>query len=417
MSARRPPDRPAAEEDRPTRVALVLPYYDPRAGADPAAVIERFPTLPGIAAAHARRGLDVAAFQLFPRRADLSLDGAGFHFVPSAPAARRASRLLHRALPRYRAPYWEPAAPLVRRVALWQPDVVHAFGATLDLNLALTAATARRRDAGLVVHYHGGLPAADAVTRALRRRTLGGADRLLFTHRSQADPWIEAGMLRPAQVAEVVETSTHIQPEPRARARQRTGIRGEPACMMVGRLHPVKEPVTVLAAFAVVAERRPLAMLHVVGPDEGLEAACRAIVAATPVLQGRVLFHGRQPAKAMPAFYGAADLLLQASRREWSGLSVLEAMACGVVPVLSDIPPFRAMTEDGRYGRLFPVGDATALARAVLHLRPRVAHPLGQEVRAYFRRALSFDALASRLEGIYGEVLQERSAHREARVR
>jgi glycosyltransferase involved in cell wall biosynthesis len=397
---------------RPTRVALVLPYYDPRAGEDPLAVLERFPTIPGIAAAEAERGMEVAAFQLFPRRADVAMDGAAFHFVPSPPPLRRAARLLHRALPRYRPPYWEPAAPLVHQVAAWQPDVVHAFGATLDLNLALTAASARRSDTGLVVHYHGGGPEADPVTQALRRRTLGGADRLLFTHRAQADPWIAAGMVRPAQVAEVVETSTHIRPEPRARAIALSRMRGEPACLMVGRLHPIKDPLTVLAGFAIVAERRPLAMLHIVGPDEGLEQACRAIVAATPSLVGRVHFHGAQPAESMPAYYGAADLLLQASRREWSGLSVLEAMACGVVPVLSDIPPFRAMTQEGRYGRLFPVGDAGALARAGLALRPRIARPLGYEVRAHFDARLSFAAIAGRLEDIYGEVLEERAWQR-----
>ncbi len=400
---------PRRRDGRPTRVALVLPYYDPDAGDDPFAVLARYPTIPGIAAAQASQGLDVAAFQLFPRRADLALDGAAFHFVPSGPAARGASRAMHRAFPRYRAPYWEAAGSLAARVGAWRPDVVHAFGATLDLNLAMTAATARAGGSGLVVHYHGGLPDADPLTQALRRRTLRRADRLLFTHRDQAQPWIAAGMVRPDRVAEVVETSTHIRPMARARAQAITGIFGDPACVMVGRLHAIKDPLTVLTAFAIVAERRPLATLHVVGPDGGLATACRAIVAATPSLVGRVHVHGAVPHTHMPAIYGAADLLLQASRREWSGLSVLEAMACGVVPVVTDIPAFRAMTGDGRYGRLVPVGDAGAMARAVLDLPPRVRAPLSRAVAAWFQQALSFDALAARLGIVYDDVLRERA--------
>jgi len=36
------------------------------------------------------------------------------------------------------------------------------------------------------------------------------------------------------------------------------------------------------------------------------------------------------------------------------------------VPVLTDLPSFRAMTADGRYGVLFQVGDDIGSARSVL---------------------------------------------------
>ena len=391
-------------EGPPLRVALVLPFYDPRRGDDPQRIIALQPTLAGIAAAEAARGMQVGAFQLFPRSAQFEQAGATFDFVPAPAAFRAAARWLYRAWPRYASPYYEPAAPLWSRVGAWRPDILHVFGLTLDLNLLLAGQLARRSGKPLVVHYHGGLPEADPVTLAVRRHNLRAAARVLFTSREQAAPWIRAGLLAPSRVAEVVETSTAIQPIPRAAARALTGMRGEPCCVMVGRLHAVKDPLTALAGFALIARQRPLARLYIYSLSDELRPYCEAIVAATPALARRVEFRGRVAPERMPAVYSSADFLLQASRREWSGLSVLEAMACGTIPIVSDIPAFRRMTGHGRYGRLFPVGDPRGLARAVLDLKAEERAELSGQVRSYFQGSLSFAALARDLEAIYRHV-------------
>jgi glycosyltransferase involved in cell wall biosynthesis len=106
----------------------------------------------------------------------------------------------------------------------------------------------------------------------------------------------------------------------------------------------------------------------------------------------------------MEAIYSSADFLLQGSRREFSGYAVLEAMACGAIPAISDIPSFRAMTCGGRYGVLFPPGDHEALARGVLAVPPGEIPARSVEVRARFERALSFPAMAARLEEVYREL-------------
>lgn len=58
-------------------------------------------------------------------------------------------------------------------------------------------------------------------------------------------------------------------------------------------------------------------------------------------------------------------MLVAGSRHEGSGYAVIEALACGVVPVVTDIAPFRALTDRGRVGALWPVGNAERLARAL----------------------------------------------------
>ena len=80
------------------------------------------------------------------------------------------------------------------------------------------------------------------------------------------------------------------------------------------------------------------------------------------VLSSRVTLLGEQPHERIGELMGSADLLLQGSRREGSGFAVVDALACGLPPVVTDIPSFRYLTDNGRIGALFRTGDAEHLA-------------------------------------------------------
>jgi glycosyltransferase involved in cell wall biosynthesis len=130
-------------------------------------------------------------------------------------------------------------------------------------------------------------------------------------------------------------------------------------------------------------------------------------VYAKPGLGERVKFCGEVAPSQMQAIFSSADFLLQASRREFSGCAILEAMACGAIPVVTDIPPFRLMTENGRYGILFPAGNSDALAAGVLSLGREAISRQSQAVREKFLLDLSFPALAKKIEEIYCELAAE----------
>lgn len=391
---------------RPLRVALVVPYYDPRVEGDPAVWLTRFPSVPELAAELARLGLDVQAYHLSDRRAEARWSGVAHHFVPTGRLQRALARWLWRRAPRFEAPYFELAFGLVRRVLRSRPDVVHVFGLNLDPNVALLTRAAARQSVPVVAHYHGGAPAEDASTRRLQRSGVARMARVLFTHAAQAEPWCRAVGLRTEQVGVVVETSTRAPRVPRPSGTSRT-LDGDPACAIVGRLHPIKDPVTALAAFAIVAESVPKARLHVFYGSDAFAGRLPALVQAVPSLANRVVFYGYTKPRVLTNRLASADILLQASRREWSSLSVIEALSAGVVPVLTDIPAFRALTANGRVGRLVPVGDAQAMAAAVIELasdRGALAR-LSRAGRASFVARLSFAALARDVAAVYGDVV------------
>jgi len=67
-------------------------------------------------------------------------------------------------------------------------------------------------------------------------------------------------------------------------------------------------------------------------------------------LSDRVVFAGFVPDEDLPSYYAASDVVVSASRFETQGLSVLEAMACGLPAVCSDARAFRDfVTGDNGY--------------------------------------------------------------------
>jgi glycosyltransferase involved in cell wall biosynthesis len=136
-----------------------------------------------------------------------------------------------------------------------------------------------------------------------------------------------------------------------------------------------------------------------------LETAVTERIRATPTLTGRVIPIGRVPHNALPSYYSAADVFLSASHHEGSGYALIESMACGVTPCVTDIPAFRALA--GECGRRWRVGDARAAATALVDLAAGNQQQARALVRARFERALSWDVIGAQTVGAY-RVLSER---------
>jgi glycosyltransferase involved in cell wall biosynthesis len=274
--------------------------------------------------------------------------------------------------------------------------------------LALLAARLGRAPA-LVVQHHGGGPAQNPITRALQRRGLARADRVLFTSAEQARPFLAAGLLDgPSRVETAMEISTRLEPLPQDEARRRSGLVGDPLFVSAGRLHPEKDPFTTLRGFEIVSQSWPGSRLYFCYLTDELLPQLRRYVDQQPALAERVRFLGRLPHADMAAILSSADFLLQSSLREVASYAVTEAMAMGAIPVLTRIDAFEALTDGGRQGVLFATGDHEGLSRGVLALDLRELPARRAAVRAHFESHLSFPALALRLEGIYRKLLDER---------
>jgi glycosyltransferase involved in cell wall biosynthesis len=183
---------------------------------------------------------------------------------------------------------------------------------------------------------------------------------------------------------------------------------GQQRILFVGRLDRAKGGRELIDALGLIGSRGDW-QVDVIGTGPLLgELRQRA---ADGALRGRVCFHGRVDADAMPSFYARARLAVVPSMiPESFGLVGIEAMACARPVVAFDSGGIRDWLADGETGFLVPRGDVRALAARIDRLLADdgLVATMGA---AAARRVVCFyrpQAHLAGLAGLYESVIAER---------
>jgi D-inositol-3-phosphate glycosyltransferase len=188
--------------------------------------------------------------------------------------------------------------------------------------------------------------------------------------------------------------------------------------LFVGRLDPVKGLDTLVRAMAIAVDREPALRGHtclcIVGGEkpehpEQLDAERERIdlLRRQLGLSDVVHFVGAVAQDDLPYYYSAAAVVVVPSRYESFGMVALEAMACGVPVIASDVGGLSTLIRDGRTGFLVPDGDPEALADRLLPLLsdPALRRALGFHGIAT-ADAYGWPVIAERVERLYERVLE-----------
>jgi glycosyltransferase involved in cell wall biosynthesis len=291
-------------------------------------------------------------------------------------AARRARRheLLH--------VHGEAAGGLTLPLIATQPSVVTLHG----LHLVRRVRGVRRAAATLNL-----------------RAILRAANRTICVSETEHDELRRAVGARAARKAVVIRNGVRPAPprseDERRVTRAELGLSGsEPVAIWVGSLDDRKDPLTAIRA----AERAGVALL-VVGDG-------RLRIQVEQAATERVQVLGQR--SDVGRLLAAADLFLLTSGREGLALSLLEAMAHGLAPIVTELP--ENLEAIGDAGLTVPAGDVEALADALGRLaRDESGLALVGE-RARDRASEHFDAhtTATLTRGVYEKLL---SSHLHAR--
>ncbi|TFV43767.1 glycosyltransferase family 4 protein [Blastococcus sp. TF02A-35] len=305
------------------------------------------------------------------------------------------------------APAADARAVAALRAALAGSDVVHAHG----LRAGLVAAAARRLSgspARLVLTLHNALPDGGGLRRRVLQRaeraTVRAADVVLAASSDLAENARRLGA-RDVRLAPV--SAPPLPPATRARTevREELGLLDDRALVVaVGRLHPQKGYDVLLDAVArwsadVRLRPAPLVVVAGDGPlhDELAERIRREVLPVT--LLGR-----RDDVADLLA---AADLCVLPSRWEARSLTAQEALRSGTPLVATRTGGLPELLGDA--AELVPVGDAAALAEAVVRVLCDSAHADELSRRGRDQAAGWPDeaATAAHLVSLYRELLDD----------
>jgi glycosyltransferase involved in cell wall biosynthesis len=249
----------------------------------------------------------------------------------------------------------------------------------------------------LTVQHHAEQPTRKPISY-LQKIADGYIDAYLFTAKEIAAPWLEKKIIKSAKkIVEVTEGSTHFKKMPKEEAQHFTGISGNNNFLWVGRLDKNKDPLTVVKAFLQYVQIVPESRLYMI--YQGNELAKRVMdLLAENDAKNNIVLLGNKPHEELLYWYNSVDFFLSGSHKEGSGYALIEAMACGCIPVVTDIPSFWKITGEGRIGFLYERGNVPALFAALCSLKNISRKEYSAKVIAHFNQNLSFKSIA---DGIY----------------
>jgi len=175
-------------------------------------------------------------------------------------------------------------------------------------------------------------------------------------------------------------------------------------CIYIGRLAPRKGLDEILAS---LPSTQAALTLVGSGPDERrLRLRAKALG-----VEARVRFAGPAFGEEKARLLSQADVLLLPSYSEGLPYALLEAMAAGVVPVVTRVGAIPDVVEPGLHGLFVPVRDADAIAKAIASLEADRAWlaRMGAACRKRIATGYSIERVAAEFGGLYGALLASRA--------
>jgi glycosyltransferase involved in cell wall biosynthesis len=303
-----------------------------------------------------------------------------------------------------------------RLLASLRPDVVHTHAAKAG---AVGRLSARLAGVAVVVHtFHGHVlrgyfgPARERGFRLVERGLTHLASRIVAVSEQVRDDLVELRVAAPGRI-DVIPVGFEMDrlvlgaaehDALRARTRAELGLGDEQVVLFVGRLVPIKRVDRFLAAARLLADR-PGTVFVIVG--DGEQRAALAGSGDARLLGTSVRFLGYRD--DLPAIYHAADLAVLCSDAEGTPVSLIEAGACGLPVVATDVGGVRSVVTP-ETGVVVAAGDVTGLATAMRTVldAPQLARRLGGCGQARARQAFAVERLAADHDRLYRRLLARR---------
>ena len=369
------------------KVVLVSFFYNETLTTEEELLRQHY-TITGWAEALQRKAAEVIVMSRFSRENSFEKNGVQYYFIKD-----RLGALLR---------WWHLPLKFLRKIKSLDADVVHLHNFTLSLLTFLLRLMLDKKTA-IIIQHHGGRPPGK-IKRFFHNLLNSVADGFFFTTIDQGKEWFMKKK-RPRKIMPVMEGATFFNYEDRdaARviryydrnlARKNTGITSFPVFLWVGRLDSNKDPGTVLDGFEILFEQYREAGLYMIYNDDALLNQVKKKVEGSEILRNKVHLLGKIAHEEIEQYYNSADYFVLGSHYEGSGYALSEALLCGCVPVVTNIPSFQMMTNGGQLGALWDPGNKNSFIEALISATNKSLKNEANACIDFFKQTLSFNAIA-----------------------
>ena len=306
---------------------------------------------------------------------------------------------------RKQANFWQIPSSTHRFIKKEKPAVVLVQGFIYPLQvIALRRAVGR--NCKIILQHRADVP--------FRRKKFSQqwADKSInayfFTAIEQADEWISAGVIKDkGKCFEIPAATTGFSKRNKTLCREKLAMGNEQVFLWAGRLNANKDPLTVLTAFEKFISSGRKAKLFMIYQEDNMLKAVTEKIKANARLANNVILIGKVAHEEMEIWYSAADYIISASHREGGSYVLMEAMACGCVPVVTAIPASMKMTGNGNAGYFFEPGNPEALCEVLLSLSEREYEKLSASAMILFMQEMSPEAIAKKMNQVFKQLKGE----------
>jgi alpha-1,3-mannosyltransferase len=185
--------------------------------------------------------------------------------------------------------------------------------------------------------------------------------------------------------------------------------------LYVGRISKNKRLDNLIETFYHVSKEMPEARLYVVGEDwQGIQPQLKQLVTERG-LEGNVSFEGAVSREELLGYFSRSEFFVSASEYEGFGISVVEAMAAGLVPIVNSIDAFKELITNEEDGFLIDFSNPKKAADEILKITAERNSKVAEKARI---RAFNYSwgKTILRLEEVYRNSIQ-RQSKRELKIK
>jgi len=198
-----------------------------------------------------------------------------------------------------------------------------------------------------------------------------------------------------------VDTQQFSRQQANEGLKRKLGILEAPSIIYIRSLKPVYNVEMLIRAIPLVLRQFPEARFIIGGDGEQKEYL--QDLAKSLGISDSTRFIGWIPHNELPEYLASADVYVSTSLSDSTSLSLQEAMACELAPVVTDLPANREWITDGESGFIVPINDIQALADRITYLlnNNEVRESFGKRGREVIKERAEYEREMEKMEEIY----------------